>query len=89
MLGEILDEVVTAIRAGHYRPLPVTSYSTSEVASAFRDMAAGQHFGKIIVRVERERRSSARRHQPAPIGRVACISLSVAPAGWVWRLPVG
>ena len=50
--GQMLRDLLIAVQAGEYEPLPLRSFPLSEAAAAFRFMANARHTGKIVLRPE-------------------------------------
>ncbi|HEY3668423.1 MAG TPA: SDR family NAD(P)-dependent oxidoreductase, partial [Polyangiaceae bacterium] len=53
-LGALLGDMTEAIESGAYPPLPRTVYGSAEAKAAFQCMSAGQHIGKLVVRMDRD-----------------------------------
>jgi len=53
-LGSVFDELSSAIECGAYPALPRTVYASDRAKLAFVAMSAGQHIGKLVVRMDRE-----------------------------------
>ncbi|WP_434391509.1 beta-ketoacyl synthase N-terminal-like domain-containing protein [Melittangium boletus] len=48
----LFAEVMEAFATGVLRPLPTASFDAADTLEAFRQMASGQHTGKLVVKVE-------------------------------------
>jgi NADPH:quinone reductase-like Zn-dependent oxidoreductase/acyl carrier protein len=46
---QMIDEIMTLMRSGELRPLPLEVFAISEAADAFRHMAQGKHMGKVVL----------------------------------------
>jgi NADPH:quinone reductase-like Zn-dependent oxidoreductase/NAD(P)-dependent dehydrogenase (short-subunit alcohol dehydrogenase family)/SAM-dependent methyltransferase len=49
VIGELMRKITAAAEAREIRSLPVTSFSSSDIDSAYRYMAQARHIGKIVV----------------------------------------
>jgi len=54
VVGSMLSQIMRQIEAGELRPIPVSVFSVSSVAEAFRYMAQGKHIGKIVISVHNQ-----------------------------------
>jgi acyl transferase domain-containing protein/Zn-dependent alcohol dehydrogenase/NADP-dependent 3-hydroxy acid dehydrogenase YdfG/acyl carrier protein len=49
LVQRMLGEILTAMNAGAYRPLPVEVFALENASDAFRYMAQAKHIGKIVL----------------------------------------
>ncbi len=47
--GALLEEVLTLVASGVYRPLPTRAFPATEIGDAFRYLTQGTHIGKVVV----------------------------------------
>ncbi len=52
LVGAMLEETVSRIVSGTWRPLPRHDFPASEVEVAFRFMAQARHMGKVVLRMD-------------------------------------
>ncbi len=50
--AKLFREVMDAIEEGRWEPLPVTLFTSEEIADAFRFMVEAKHIGKLAIRFE-------------------------------------
>ncbi len=59
--GLLLAGIQARFAAGSFKPVPVSVYATSDVSSAFREMAGAKHTGKLIVDIAANQVAAQRR----------------------------
>jgi len=52
LVGDLCDAFMEHLKRDEYQPLPVSTYSLSRAAEAFRFMAQAKHIGKVVLAVE-------------------------------------
>ena len=60
----LFEQVVSLLRRGEIRPLPVQAFALDDAAAAFRCMAQARHVGKVVLVTERGERSRTDRLDP-------------------------
>lgn len=58
----LLRDVLNLVRVGAIRPVSITAMPISEIETAFRQIQAGKHIGKIILKVEEDQKVKVRNH---------------------------
>jgi NADPH:quinone reductase-like Zn-dependent oxidoreductase len=51
-IAEMLDELMTHVRQGTFRPPPVRAFPIDQIVGAFSYMALGTHIGKIVLTLD-------------------------------------
>jgi len=54
LTAQLIDEIERAVADGTLPPLPLTTYEVDQLPAAFRTLGAGQHIGKLVVRMPAE-----------------------------------
>lgn len=67
LLAEVLREVLAEIASGKLSALPQRTYPLALAPSAFRDMAAAEHLGKLVLTMPEQGKTTAVRSDPVPV----------------------